>query len=505
MSLLRAAALAASLGLAAPAAAEVVAFERQGSPTPAFEGREFGAAGRYERITARASLALDPANPRNAVIADIGQAPRDAQGRVRAVAEVVILRPADPARGNGTLLMEAPNRGRELMGQLFSDLPGANLLAGGRDAGNGHLLRQGYSLAWVGWRFDLAPGTGLRLEPPVLAGITGPSREEFVFDNTTSPATVTLTYPAARQDGARLTVRQLPGDARQAPADLGYRWLDDRRIEITRPAGFDASALYELIYEAKDPAIAGIAFAATRDVAAFLQREGGATNPLAAGGRPRVDRAILTGISQSGRFVRDYLYLGFNQQEAGDGAVFAAMMPHIAGARRTYTNARFAQPGRNPTPHNDRGYPADQFPFTYDVTTDHLTGARDGLLARCRASATCPRIIQTDSEYEAWGAIASLLVTDTRGQAIALPEEVRAFLLVGHPHFASPTATATRTNRCEMALNPLHAGAPMRALLAAAEAWMRGAASEPLPLRRGRHAASGAGALPGDSGPALCR
>lgn len=479
MTLLRAAAFAAGVGLASPAAAEVVAFEVQGVPAPAFDGRDFGAVGRYERIAARATIALDPANPRNAVIADIALAPRDAQGRVRATAEVVILRPADPARGNGTLLMEAPNRGRELIGQLLNDVPGANLLAGGRDAGNGHLLRQGYSLAWVGWQFDLAPGTGLRLEAPVLAGVTGPSRDEFVFDTTTSPVAATLTYPAARREGATLTVRQSPGDARQAPAGLGFRWLDDRRIEITRPAGFDASALYELIYEAKDPAIAGLAFAATRDVAVFLQREGGAANPLAAGGRPRIDRAILTGISQSGRFVRDYLYLGFNQQEAGQGRVFAAMMPHIAGARRTYTNARFAQPGRNPTPHNDRGYPADQFPFAYEVTEDHLTGARDGLLARCRASATCPRIIQTDSEYEAWGAIASLTVTDTRGNAIALPEEVRAFLLVGHPHFALPTATATKTNRCDLPLNPLHAGAPMRALLAAAEAWMRDGAAPP--------------------------
>ena len=482
----------AMLGLSVPAAAEVVAFELLGPPAPAFEGREFGAAGRYERIAARATIALDPANPRNAVIADIAEAPRDAAGRVRATADVVILRPADPARGNGTLLLEAPNRGRELVGQLMNDAPGANLLAGGRDPGNGHLMARGYSLAWVGWQFDLpAGGAALRLEAPVLAGVTGRTRDEFVFDTTTNPVTATLTYPAARRDYARLSVRQRPRDAREAPEDMSFRWLDDRRIEITRPAaGFDASALYELVYEARDPAIAGMGFAAIRDVAAFLRREGGDANPLAAGGRPRVERAILHGISQSGRFVRDYLYLGFNAPEQGEARpVFEAMMPHIAGSRRTFTNARFAQPSRNPTPHFDRLYPADQFPFTYAETEDHLSGARDGLLNRCRASGTCPRIIQTDSEYEAWGAIASLLVTDTRGNPVALPEEVRAFLLSGHPHFTLPSATATRSDRCEMALNPLHAGAPMRALLAAAEAWIR--EGTPPPASRYPSAAEG--------------
>lgn len=460
---------------AAPSLAEVIRFELTGQPQAAFGGREFGTTGRYERLTARATLAIDPSLPQNTVIADLALAPRNAQGRVEAMTEVVILRPAEAQRGNRTLFVEAPNRGRELAGQLYND-GAANDLLLGRDPGNGFLLRQGYTLVWVGWQADIPPGegrgAGLRLAAPVLPDVTGPSREEFLFDNRTSPVTASLTYPAATQEGATLTVRARFEDQRQTPADLRFRFLDPQRIEITRPAGFDAGALYELIYTARDPKVQGIAFAALRDVAAFLHREGGAANPLAAGGRPTTDRAILHGVSQSGRFVRDYLYLGFNEDERGR-VVYDAMLPHIPGTRRTFTNARFAQPGRNPTPHGDRLYPADQFPFTYAVTEDHLTGRRDGLLLRCRTSNTCPRIMQSDSEYEFWGARASLLVTDTQGRHIDLPPEVRAYALTGHPHFAAASAVATRIDRCALPVNPLQGGAPMRALLVAMEAWLR--------------------------------
>jgi hypothetical protein len=483
MTRIRAAALAiaGTLAAASPAAAEVTGFALTTPATAAFGGREFGQAGRYERIVARATLALDPSLPQNAIIADLAAAPRNAAGRVEAVAEVVILRPADPQRGNRTLFVEAPNRGRELAGQLYDD-GAANDLLLGRDPGNGFLLRQGYTLVWVGWQADIPAGegrgAGLRLEAPVLAGVTGPSREEFLFDDRAATSVATLTYPAATPEGATLTVRAYADDARQTPPGLSFRFLDPQRVEITRPAGFDAGALYELIYTARDPAVQGIAFAALRDVAAFLRREGAAGNPLAASGRATTDRAILHGVSQSGRFVRDFLHLGFNEDERGR-RVYDAMLPHIPGTRRTFTNARFAQPGRNPTPHGDRLYPADQFPFTYAATEDHLTGRRDGLLLRCRANNTCPLIMQSDSEYEFWGARASLLVTDTAGRHLDLPPEVRAYMLTGHPHFAMASAVASRLDRCALPVNPLQAGAPMRALLVAMEAWMRDGTEPP--------------------------
>ena len=466
-------ALAAAWPLGANA--EVTEFDVLSTTRPALEGHSFGPYGPAERITARAAIAVDPADPRNAVIADLALAPRNAAGRVEAVADVVILRPA--GGGNGTLLLELPNRGRKAMPQLFDDAPDgpSQRLERAGDAGSGFLLSQGYTLAWVGWQAGLAAGPNvLRVEVPTLTGVTGLSREEFVFDHARDPVEATLSYPAAAVPGdAVLTVRARTEDPRLRPADLSFRFTDASTIRINRPAGFDAGAIYELIYTARDPLVSGLGFAAVRDVAAFLRRET-ASNPL--GGS--IARAYAHGSSQSGRALRDFLYLGFNEDERGR-PVFDAVNPHIAGTRRTFTNARFAQPGRNPSHHNDRLYPADQFPFTYAVLDDPVSGRRDGLLRRCQASGTCPKVVQTDTTYEFFGARASLLVTDTAGRHLDLPAEVRASMVAGAPHFAAADAVAARTDACALPLNPLNAGPVMRALLGALDRWVRDGEAPP--------------------------
>jgi hypothetical protein len=303
--------------LLASAQAEVTRFEVVNAAKPAFEGRAFGERGTAEKITARATIAVDPGDPHNAIVADINLAPRNADGRVEATADVVVLRPARP---NGILLLEIPNRGRKLIGPLFEEASGdgSNRLEQAGDAGRGFLLSRGYTLVWVGWQGDIAPGAGMRIDLPVVSGVTGHSREEWVFDHTRSPAQAKLTWPAADLDPgtARLTVRARPEDPRQTPSDLSFRYVDPQTIEITRPAtGFDASALYELSYTARDPKVMGLGFAAIRDVAAFLRHETGPANPLAAEGRTGIERTIGFGVSQSGRVLRDFLYLGFNQDE----------------------------------------------------------------------------------------------------------------------------------------------------------------------------------------------
>jgi hypothetical protein len=378
--------------LVGPSQAEVVGFEVLNVENPALEGRSFGDVGQVEKITGRATIAVDPSDPRNAVIADIALAPTNADGLVEAVADVEILRPIDG--GNGTILYESPNRGRKLMSILFDETDGsqsAGRLEMASDAGNGFLLSQGYTLVWVGWQGDLpaSPGT-LRVDVPVIEGVTGISREEFVFDDMENPATARLTYPAVSMPGdATLTVRAHPEDEGQSPADLAFRFLDPQQIEITRPEGFDAGAIYELIYTAQDPFVLGLGFAGVRDVVAWL-RNATVDNPL---GTPAT-HAYAHGVSQSGRFLRDYLYWGFNEDEDGR-IVFDAINPHIPGTRRTNTNFRFAQTGRNPSSQTDRLYPADQFPFTYAVIDDPVSGRRDGLMLRCRLSNTCPKVIET--------------------------------------------------------------------------------------------------------------
>lgn len=215
MRMIAAGLLAIGVAASAPARAELQHLALSSPAAPAFGGQEFGSAGAYVRVAGKATVAIDPADARNALIADIALAPRDAAGRVQATAEVVILRPADMVRGNGTLLLEIPNRGREIIGQLMNDSAGANVLANGTAAGNGHLLAQGYTLAWIGWQADLAPGTGMRLDAPILPGVTGPSREEFLFDHSQSPVAAPLTYPA-RWPGGRHPHGPRPGRGRQA-------------------------------------------------------------------------------------------------------------------------------------------------------------------------------------------------------------------------------------------------------------------------------------------------
>jgi hypothetical protein len=460
-----------AVACASAAQAEVTRFNVLERTAFALQGRSFGAAGQVEKITASATIALDPANPRNAVITDLDSAPRNADGKVEATSDVIILRPAHP---NGILLFEIPNRGRRLMSAWFDDssIQGSVRLDQADDPGRGFLLSQGYTLVSAGWQADAPVGASmLGIQVPVVAGITGPVREEWSFGDTTNPHRATLSYPVADRASAQLAMHARSDDPRQSPPELKFSFVDDTTIEITRPPGLIPDALYELIYTARDPKVTGMGLAAIRDVTAFLRRDGSATNPLAADGQSGISRAIGVGISQSGRVLRDVLYYGMNADEAGR-LVFEAMMPIIPGARRSFTNARFAEPGRNPGPEFDRLYPVLRFPFTYAVSEDALTGRRDGLLFRCSLTNTCPRVMQVDSEFEFWGSEASLLVTDTRGRNLEPPPEVRLYMIAGSPHGNVANAVVTRRPTCTLPLNPVYGGPAFRALLTALRAWI---------------------------------
>ena len=470
----RIATLVASLYLCLTAHAEVIAFEILQS-VPAFEGRSFGNVGPYVKVTARATIAVDPADPRNAVIADIDKAPRNARGWVEAVADVVLLRPADPLRGNGTLLIDVPNRGTKLAPQGFDDVaqPAASEANKATDAGIGFTQTQGFTIAWIGWQADIPSlPNQLVLKAPVLAGVTGAARDEFVFDHMRTPVTATLSWPIADVSSLVVTVRAKWDAPQEKPVGLAIRATGAQTVEITRPAtGFDAAALFEVTYIARDPALLGLGFAAMRDVTSFLRRNGTDANPLAAGGRSTVQRAIGFGVSQSGRFLRDFLYLGFNEDLAG-GLIFDGLMPHVAGGRRIASNYRFGLNGRNPRHPQDPAWQADLFPFAYQTLFDPLTGRRDGLMLRCRLNSTCPKVIQTDSEHEWWASRASLLVTDLAGNHIDLPPDVRAYMIAGTPHYGEPAAITRAAPTMALPVNPMHAGPPLRALLTAMQSWI---------------------------------
>jgi hypothetical protein len=461
----------AVLAVIAPtfARAEVVKFEVTATQAPALEGRAFGSAGTAEKITARATIALDPTDPHNAVIADLGAAPRNADGRVTAVTDVVILRPQHP---NGTLLFEVLNRGNKLITGWTQDTdgPSGNRLEKAADAGNGYLLENGYTLVWAAWQADApaAPGA-MRIEVPTVPGMTGPSREEFVLPSGPGPHRIALSYPVADPASAQLAVHARADEPRKA---LGKATLiDPTTIEVTPAAGMPANALYELTYTAKDPKVTGMGLAAIRDVTAFLRRDGSAMNPLATVGQTGIQRAIGLGISQSGRVLRDFIYFGMNQDERGR-LVFEGAMPIIPGARRSFTNARFAQPGRNPGPQFDRLYPVLQFPFTYPVLDDPISGKRDGILLRCRLSNSCPHVMQMDSEFEFWGSQTSLLVTDPQGYPVDMPADVRLYLSTGAPHFNAADAVMMKLPACALPVDPHSIRMALRALIADMQAWI---------------------------------
>lgn len=468
-------ALVAGGVLPAAARAEVTRFEVLGREAGALGGRVF-ATGAAEKITGRATIALDPVDPHNAVIADLALAPRNAQGRVEAVSDVVILRPARP---NGILLFEVLNRGRKLLTGSAQDATGMGpiRLETAEDAGNGFLLDQGFTLVWAGWQSEVPAGL-MRIALPTISGVVGRSREEAQFDGTPGAKTLRLSYPAADPADARLSMRLGADAAPTTPVGLTYLFVDPSTVEITPPPGAPATALYDFSYRARDPQPSGMGLAAIRDVTAFLRRDGSAANPLAEGGQSGLHRAIGLGISQSGRVLRDFVYFGMNQDEAGR-MVFEGVMPIVPGARRSFTNAPFAQPGRNPGPQFDRLYPVLQFPFTYPVLEDRVSGRRDGILLRCGLSNSCPLVIQADSEFEFWGSQASLMVTDPAGRPVEMPGGVRLYLFAGTPHGNAFDAVATKRADCAMPLNPNTWNASVRALIVTMRQWVEAGVPPP--------------------------
>ena len=432
--------------------------------SPALGGESFGAAGRYERLRGVVTGEVDPDDPRHRDIVNLDRAPRNDRGRVEYRATVEIYRPVDMTRWSRAIYHTVPNRG-------------------GAGAAERALLERGFALVRVGWQGDIAPtDTNIVAELPVAtladgSPIVGAALEEMIFDDDASRSRYRLTYPTASREpsGGMLSVRATQTGRRQAPADLAWTWVSDTEIEVARPAGFDGGAIYEFIYQAKDPIVLGLGFAAMRDAISFLRYEAadaaGNSNPLAEAGLPRT--AISIGISQSGRMLRDFLYQGFNEDVAGR-IVFDGIHPNIAGSRKTFTNYQFGQPGRWQKQHEDHVYPGDQFPFTYVTLTDPVSGRTDGLQERCSASDTCPKIVHSDSEAELWQARASLVVTDPAGGPIELPDNVRAYLFAGTQHGGGPGVHVGRPSAglCQNPSNPLALAQVRTALSLALHDWV---------------------------------
>ncbi|MDO9707057.1 alpha/beta hydrolase domain-containing protein [Paracraurococcus lichenis] len=433
-------------------------------------GQDFGA-GPYRRIAAIARGALDPADPRNAVIADLGLAPRNAERLVEYATEVVLLRPADPTRANGRLLYDVTNRGRKMLFGSVFDAPGGqaelNALRSPASVGLALPLRAGTTLAWSGWDPE-APraNDGLRIDLPVLPGVTGLVRDEFVFGTRITPAdrpTAPLSYPVADRDPARasLTVRRHRGDP---PRPVAFAYAGERAIRL-EPEGtrFEPGSIYDFRYPATGARPLGMGWAATRDVVSHLRH--GA--PAALGGIA-LRTTIALGISQAGRWLRHLVDLGMNADLAGQ-RVFDGVLTHVAGAGRVFGNERFAQPDRTATWHEDLGFPEVWFPMAAAEVVDPMTGRRAALL---KGDGSDPLLMQVNSSTEYWQKGASLIHADPAGtRDLPEPPDVRHYLVAGTKHGGRFGATTARGNAFH--LNNPHSASPLlRALLAALEDWV---------------------------------
>ncbi len=465
---------------------------------PFADGHAFDGTGPYERLTGRVHFAVDPQHPAYAAVVDLDKAPRNAGGLVEFASDLCILAPADPARGNGRLLFGYGNRGNKRELQFFNDAPPGNDPRTLADAGNGFLMRRGYTVVWAAWEGDLLPGNGrMVLDVPVAsdggAPITGRVRSEFIANApgvTSLPLSgqaSTRAYPAASLDPreASLTRRRYPGDAPQ-PVDPS-RWsfarlesgrgLDGQGTELAvvpsdshihLPSGFEPGWIYELVYTAREPRVMGLGHVVVRDLVSFLKH--GAPD---AGGAPRpvgtIERAYAWGRSQTGRALRDFVHGGWNA-DADGRRVFDGILPHVAGGGLLWMNHRFASvvsaAGQQYEVHHNC---ADRFPFSYAQTTDHLTGRTDAI---CKRPDTDPLVIHTQTATEYWQRRGSLVHTDTRGEDLEQPDGVRVYLWSSSQHFADPNLKAPTRGVRQLDENVVRTSMLFRAMLDALDAWV---------------------------------
>jgi hypothetical protein len=438
-------ALGLSVSLAEARVVRFVVEDRQ----PYAGGEQFGNSGSFERLIGTAYMEVDPADPLNAIIVNLDKAPKNARGMVEFSAPFWIIKPVDMARGNRKIWYAINNRGNSEL------VPRANAAA--VSATVALRLELGFSLVDAGWHGDGIPNPN-QLFPtfpiatqPDGSPIVGPLRLEHLptVDQFTRRLIVTpwKPYEAADTDTTHssLTVR----DRQDAPKTriASDRWafgvcptgqasLVLTTTDLCLFDGFQANKMYELIYPAKDPIVMGLAHAVTRDVGSFLRYQThddlGNPNPLAASAAEvGIRRAYSSGVSSTGMYEREWIYLGFNEDEQ-HRKVFDGVTIYTAGAHRLFANVQFAHPTFYSRQDANQDYTSNAYPpFTFAVITDPISGNIDGILKR---PATDPLVMQIDGGLEMWQWKASLNVVDGLGRPVPIPDNARLYLLEGSTH-----------------------------------------------------------------------
>jgi hypothetical protein len=419
----------------------------------------------YEKIVGTIHFAIDPKDPHNRAIVDLDKAPVNAAGRVEFSSDLYILRPKAPRAGNGAALIDILNRGNKVVLNGFNR-GGSPDPANENDLGDRFLMRFGYTLVWVGWEFDVPDRPmAMRIHAPVArergAVLSGVVRAKWTANaRATEHAVSDLSaYPAIDAPGpdSRLVAcaEFLATSCREIPRT---QWRVSGHT-VTLESGFEPGMTYEVAYRAANPPVAGLGFAAVRDTASWLKHHADAAAPMR--------YAYGYGSSQSGRFLRSFLYEGFNTDEK-DRQVFDAVFAHIAGAARLNLNERWSKPVALGL------YDATSFPFADVSAEDPVSGAREGALANARVGAHAPKIFYTNTPVEYWGAgrVAALVHSSPAGTAdLTLPANVRVYFIAGTQHSPSrfpPGVTAGQRDD-----NAVDYWWTMRALLLAMNKWVK--------------------------------
>jgi hypothetical protein len=462
------------LACAASLEARVIKIVVEQRQSPAYNGQAFGKTGQFELLTGHFTGELDPNDPHNKIINDIQLAVRNAHGVVEYTGTFAIAKPIDMSKASGVLMYSVPNRGNG------APAPTAD----------------GHVSVVSGWQGDVRARENLQtIVVPIAKNadgspVTGPFTARFINSpkgaNTlalASAVSAVVYQVPATLDTAKATLTKRAGEDGPRTTIAGTDWAfadcsktpfpgTPDATKICAKDGFDSAMLYELVYTAKDPLVLGIGYAATRDFNSFLRYEDkdaeGTANPLA----KQIKFAISEGNSQSGNFLRSYIHLGFNQDEK-NRIVWEGSNPHIAG-RQLAMNYRFAVAGGIANPY-EPGSDGVLWWSDYPDAARHRKTA--GMLDRCTATKTCPKIIETFGGLEFWDLRMSpnLVGTDAK-EDIPLPSNVRRYYFPSTTHGGGRggfnVAPAAVPNGCTLPANPNPESDTLRALRAALVDWV---------------------------------
>jgi hypothetical protein len=437
---------AALLAWAPPTQARVTRIIIDTTTSPAFGGAVFGSAGsvgQYETLAGRAFGELDPDHRLNEIIQDIELA-KDPDGKVRYMATFFLVKPINMSNSSGLMWHDVPNRGGRIT--ISTDLRNfgdVGLSSGwqGDNSGNTAHDRPGREIVVVpiAKNPDGSSITG-RVMGRILNASGVNSQPIIVHSNP-------LPYKPATLDTRQATLTVIESETIEGKVDpsrvvqsADWAWASCSAsnpfpgtpdpTQICVRGGFEPNRAYQVVFTAKDPYVLGVGFAAFRDVGSFFryqtQDDVGTLNPVAGG----ITWVIGRGSSQSGNFLRAFLHLGFNQNE-DRRQVHDGSWPIIAG-RRVALNFRFAMPD-GVLKLYEPGSEGPQWWVRWPDRVRHLPTR--GILDRCSATLTCPKIIEHFGAAEIWGLkLGPEWVGTDASTDIPLPKNVRRYYIPSTEH-----------------------------------------------------------------------